>query len=398
MWGFRISRRGLLWCFCHNGRFPPPVGRPWQAWLSVAGKLLVHEGLRSEPRISGLRVLVVTSDVPFVEGGHRVIARALVRALRDSGHEAEILTTPQNRFGRQVSAYLATWLTDVGVAGDGRPVDRVISLRFPSYAVRHPHHVVWLNHRMREYYDLWNSFRSGLGPRARLVEGVRRQILHTLDRRLLGRCSRVYAQSATIRDRLARWGNQEAEVLYPPAPQREYRCDEYGGAVLSVARLQPLKRIGLLLEAAALVPGLPVRVAGEGPDMQRLRELVATLGIGDRVQFLGRLSEAELVQEYARCSSVWYGARAEDYGLVTLEAFSSSKAVLTCADSGGPAELVTDGETGRVVDPEPESVAAALAQMGDRDVAGRMGGAAVHVAREHSWPATVERLLAVTRS
>ena len=69
-----------------------------------------------------MRVLVVTSDVPFVEGGHRVIARALVRALRDAGHESEILTTPQNRFGRQLSGYLATWLTDVEVSGDGQPV------------------------------------------------------------------------------------------------------------------------------------------------------------------------------------------------------------------------------------------------------------------------------------
>ena len=45
-----------------------------------------------------MRVLVVTSDVPFVEGGHRVIARALVRALHEAGHTAEIVTTPQNRF------------------------------------------------------------------------------------------------------------------------------------------------------------------------------------------------------------------------------------------------------------------------------------------------------------
>jgi hypothetical protein len=44
---------------------------------------------------------------------------------------------PQNRFGRQLSAYAATWLTDVGETADGKPVDQVISFRFPSYAVRH---------------------------------------------------------------------------------------------------------------------------------------------------------------------------------------------------------------------------------------------------------------------
>ncbi|MCI0611912.1 glycosyltransferase family 1 protein, partial [bacterium] len=101
-----------------------------------------------------MKILVATSDVPFVKGGHRVIASALIQALRDAGHEAELLTTPTNRFGRQFAAYVATRFTDVELTGAGERVDRVISLRFPSYVLKHPNHVCWLNHRMREYYDL----------------------------------------------------------------------------------------------------------------------------------------------------------------------------------------------------------------------------------------------------
>ena len=84
------------------------------------------------------RIAVVTSSPPFVEGGHLVLARALAQALREAGHQSEILITPQNRFGRQGAAYLATYLTDVGRGQDDQPIDQVISLRFPSYAVRHP--------------------------------------------------------------------------------------------------------------------------------------------------------------------------------------------------------------------------------------------------------------------
>ena len=40
----------------------------------------------------------------MVEGGHMVIARSLVQALRDAGHEADIIVTPQNRFGRRATA------------------------------------------------------------------------------------------------------------------------------------------------------------------------------------------------------------------------------------------------------------------------------------------------------
>ena len=109
-----------------------------------------------------MRVAVVTSTPLFVEGGHLVMARALVQALRDEGHEAELVLTPQNRFGRQGAAYLATWLTDVGIGDGNKSIDQVISLRYPSYAVRHPNHVVWLNHTMREYDDQWEAFSAPL--------------------------------------------------------------------------------------------------------------------------------------------------------------------------------------------------------------------------------------------
>ena len=141
----------------------------------------------------------------MVEGGHMVIARSLVQALRDAGHTADIIVTPQNPFGRQASAYLATWLTDVSSA-DGQPIDRVISLRYPSYAVRHPKHVCWLNHTMREYYDLWDRFSGTLSTPGRIKENARRAAIHAADRYLLTRnVSKLFVQSRTIQRRLAMW-------------------------------------------------------------------------------------------------------------------------------------------------------------------------------------------------
>ncbi len=172
------------------------------------------------------RVAVVTSTPLFVEGGHLVIARALVQALRDEGHQAELILTPQNRFGRQGAAYLATWLTDVAIGVDGRTIDQVISTRFPSYAVRHHNHVCWLNHTMREYYDRWDSFSASLKWKGRLKETARRQLIHVADRWLLKKnVTRVVAQSRGVQARLHRWGRIQSDVLYPPPPQRAYRCE-----------------------------------------------------------------------------------------------------------------------------------------------------------------------------
>jgi glycosyltransferase involved in cell wall biosynthesis len=333
----------------------------------------------------------------MVEGGHMVIARSLVQALRDAGHDADIVVTPQNRFGRQASAYIATWFTDVGLA-DGRRIDRVISLRYPSYAVRHEQHVCWLNHTMREYYDLWDRFSATLSAAGRVKEGVRRAAIHAADRYLLGRnVTRLFVQSRTIQQRLAIWPEVRSTVLYPPAPQRRYRCDEYGDFIFMVSRLTPLKRAHLLIEALAtpVAAGVRAVIAGDGDERENLERLIAAKQLGDRVRLVGRLDDAALIEYLATCRAVCFPPLQEDYGFVTVEAFASRKAVVTCTDSGGPAELVTPGGTGFVCEPNAEAVGRALGELTeDRAMAERMGEAAYGKGQDLSWTDAVRRLTA----
>jgi glycosyltransferase involved in cell wall biosynthesis len=84
----------------------------------------------------------------------------------------------------------------------------------------------------------------------------------------------------------------------------------------------------------------------------------------------------------------------EDYGVVTVEAFASRKAVLTCTDSGGPAELVTDDVTGKVCAPRPETLAVALRElMEDQKAAERMGQAGLEFISQMTWSKAVHRLM-----
>jgi len=186
-------------------------------------------------------------------------------------------------------------------------------------------------------------------------------------------------------------------VLYPPAPQRAYRCDDYGDYIFMVSRLTRLKRADLLIEALATPEGAGMRavIAGEGEERARLDALIAARGLVSRVQLIGRIDDAALLEHLARCRAVCFPPVQEDYGFVTVEAFASHKAVVTCRDSGGPAELVTDGAHGFVCDPTPVAVAVALRQlMDDRGLAERMGAHAFEAGAQLNWPDAVRRLTA----
>lgn len=324
-----------------------------------------------------------------------VMARELVTALREYGHDAGLIVTPQNPFG-QASAYMAAWCTNVRFAHEDKPIDRVISLRFPAYAVQHPDHVLWLNHRMREYYDLWDRFHAKLSWKGRIKEGTRRMLIRRADGYFLGRIPSRFAISATVQERLRRWGGISSDVLYPPPPVREYRCDRYDDYLFAVSRLTPLKRFDLLLRALAepVAAGIRCVIAGEGAEMRALVSLRNRLGLTDRVEFAGRLSDEDMIGHLARCRAVAFVPWNEDYGFVTVEAFACGKPVVTVTDSGGPSELVVNGVNGWLTEPTPEKLALGLVKvMSDRTAAIRLGEAGAARVATMTWPSAVDTLL-----
>jgi len=341
---------------------------------------------------------VVTSSPPGTNGGNLAIARALVAAAAEAGHTAHLIVTPDYGFGRQTASYWAAWRTNVEQIAGVR-VDQVISFRHPSYAVRHPAHVCWLNHTMREYYDLWPRFAASISTKNRIKETIRRTLTHAADAWLLStNVSRVVAQSRTIQERLSADLGIRADVLYPPPPQRPYRCEQYGDYIFAPSRLVPLKRLDLLVRALAEPPALNVRavIAGKGDERVALEQLAVQLRVASRVTFIGHSHDETLIDHLARCRAVSFTPYGEDYGLVTVEAFASRKAVITCTDSGGPTELVRHNETGIICEPTPRALAAALARVSeDATLAETLGTAAAAQVATMTWDAAVKKLVIV---
>jgi glycosyltransferase involved in cell wall biosynthesis len=222
-----------------------------------------------------------------------------------------------------------------------------------------------------------------------------RRSVQRLDRIALREAQRVFATSRNVAERIERSTGLQAEVLPHPPQELPYRNDGYGDFVLSVGRLDRAKRNDLLLEAAALDPGLRVVIAGEGPDRDRLVSLAAERGLNGRAEFTGRVDEDRLASLYARCLAVYYAPVDEDFGMVPYEAFLSEKPVLTTTDAGGPLEVVRDGRTGRVTSPEPAELARAAGRLRDHpEEAQAYGRAGKEIAARVTWDSCIDRLLA----
>ena len=100
-----------------------------------------------------------------------------------------------------------------------------------------------------------------------------------------------------------------------------------------------------------------LKIAGAGSLEGELRRQIERLGVGDRVELLGFVSDEELLDLYARCRAALYVPLDEDYGYVTVESFLSRKPVVTTTDSGGVLEFVEDGA---IAAPEPRARAEAI--------------------------------------
>jgi glycosyltransferase involved in cell wall biosynthesis len=340
-----------------------------------------------------VNIAVLNVQVPFVRGGAEVLADGLVAALERAGHRATLVTAPftWNPVGETLTAALTWRLFDL-TSANGVPIDRVVCVKYPTWAVRHPNKVAWIAHQHRQAYDWYGTEMSEFTPSA--DDRAVRQALRDVDRIGLGDCRRLYAISANVAQRLRTFSGLEATVLEPPTTLVGLRRQALDGVVLSVARLDRAKRVDLFIEALGQTRR-PVKAAivSTGNEEAVLRRRVQQLGLSDRVTFHGRVGEADLVNLYNTCRAVVYAPMDEDYGYATLEAMLAGKPVLTAKDSGGTLGFVTDGVTGAVRPPDPAAFAAVLdAWDADADECARLGDAGRRRVEGISWDTVVAEL------
>jgi glycosyltransferase involved in cell wall biosynthesis len=179
--------------------------------------------------------------------------------------------------------------------------------------------------------------------------------------------------------------------------------------LLFVGRLVRRKGVDVLLQAVKRLeadPRLTVRVVGGGPEMNALRSLAQSLGLGEKVSFEGVVSSEAIQAHFTRCDALVLPAiitetgDTEGLGVVLIEAMGYGKPVIASA-AGGIVDIVADEETGLLVPPgDPDALAGAIRRAMDdptalRDIARR---GTEFASTAFGWEEIVSRLSGVYES
>ena len=348
-------------------------------------------------------ILVLGVKVPFTSGGQDVLVNSLLKELRARGHVADTVELPYTANPKEALLnQAAMWRSIPFESYGGKDVDLVIATKFPSYYARHPRKSIWMVHQHRAVYDLYGGRYSDISDDPR-DEQLRRNLVEG-DNKVISESKFISGISKNVTERLKRFNGIDAEVLYPPlglgsryytAPAEDY--------ILSVGRICSIKRVDMMIKALPIVHKfVKLKVVGP-PDephvMDYLHNEIAKHHLQDRVEFLGRVSDEDLLSLYAKCLAVYYAPHNEDYGYVTLEGMASSKPVLTAHDSGGVLEFISHEKNGLIVEPTTDAIGhAANRLIENREFAAQLGAEGRRDIEssgmlESGWNTIISRLL-----
>ena len=316
-------------------------------------------------------------------GGAERLVDGLCAGIEALGMQAERIeaTIDETDIVEVMRAYIHFY--DLDLSG----FDYVISTKAPSFAVRHRNHVCYLPHTMRQFYDMFDE--HFIDP----SNHMQRSTIHQLDRAALRRPSlkRLVTVGEEVRNRLQNYIGVDSEVMHHPTTLKNLRCGDFRHLLLP-GRLHRWKRVDLVIDAVRRMKS-PVNlvICGTGEEEPRLRSMANGF---PNIRFAGHVSEQTLCDLYADALAVLYCPVREDYGLVTVEAFQSAKPVVTCTDSGEPANLVTDGRTGYIRPPDADALAERLDWLVQHSDSARvMGAEARESAARTSWESVCRYLL-----
>lgn len=200
-------------------------------------------------------------------------------------------------------------------------------------------HVAYINTPARYAWGMTAEYLATLGgPLAGLKRLLAAEMLHHYrmwDLRTIPSIDVLVANSRFVQQRIWKYYRREAAVVYPPVdtaaftPHHGPREDYY----VTASRMVPYKRVPMIVEAFAAMPGKRLVVIGDGPDMAAAKAVA-----GPNIEFVGHQSTEAMRDLFQRARAFVFAAL-EDFGILPVEAQACGTPVIAY-NRGGAAETV----------------------------------------------------------
>ncbi|MBL4941088.1 MAG: glycosyltransferase [Colwellia sp.] len=198
----------------------------------------------------------------------------------------------------------------------------------------------------RFLYDLKKYYKETLSLPAYTFLKIFSLIYKPLYEKSLTNIDVVLANSNNVKKRLKKYLNVDAEIVYPPC-DTSYKGKESKGYFLSTARVEPLKRVDMIVDAFMQMPDKELIVMSGGSQLEQLKQRAKS---HPNITFTGWVTEEEKRELIAHCEATIYIPKDEDFGMSPVESIAAGKPVIGVAE-GGLLETVQHSKSGLLILP-----------------------------------------------
>ncbi len=316
-----------------------------------------------------MRIVVITSWPTDVIGGSgtAVFFNSFVDGLRARGHSLEIIA-PNFDTSDYVTVTLQRFLFNTQLRTDPRVMrgDVVIGFDYDGYGLDPHHRPPFIASAHAVYGDViqWEKepFRTMVQAQAFFDQVSMQQADYVTIGSTYAK-ERIVALYGIEPEKIAVIPHGMSTPSWMPLAEAMPRVANDHPVILSVGKMYPRKRTGILLEAVALLlpkyPTLEVRIVGDGIAWNDSHATADALQLQDHVTWLGHLGDdAAFAREWRQADIFCHPSQQETFGFVYLEAMRFGLPVVA-ARAGAAPEVI--GTAGRLAEPEnPGSLAAEI--------------------------------------